>query len=352
MSATFTPPSGSWLVYKALQGMTNATVTGSEADLRGKWVLITGANNGIGREAAIKFAEWGASIILACREPPSYETHPEKVVEECKAAAAAVTANHDAAQIFEWWEVDMADFSSVEALAARWNEIGRPLDLLVNNAGIAGTGPPPRLTKDGFELLHQVNFLSHTLLTLSVLPSIAKAPSPRILCTTSCFHYLGKPDLVNANTAVSAYANNKLYFQAWLTELQARMLKDPRWQHIAAHSVHPGFVHTSIWVNTPVSPLTMTIKLLSPWIGITPAQGSVALTNAAAGAQYSLRPAGEGEESDEFRGGARYISRIWEAEPSPCVRNPVYRKEVWDFVAGELNLSGRAGVPAEWRKST
>ena len=54
-------------------------------------------------------------------------------------------------------------------------------------------------TEDGFEIIHQVNFLSHVLLTLSLLPSIAKAEKPRIVCTTSSFHYLGKFDLSNFN---------------------------------------------------------------------------------------------------------------------------------------------------------
>lgn len=54
-------------------------------------------------------------------------------------------------------------------------------------------------TKDGFEIIHQVNFLSHVLLTLSILPSIAKAKEPRIVCTTSCFHFPGKFDLTNFN---------------------------------------------------------------------------------------------------------------------------------------------------------
>ncbi|KAM5475253.1 hypothetical protein MauCBS54593_001729 [Microsporum audouinii] len=99
-----------WSAWKTEKGAYSATVTVPEVDILGKWILITGSNNGIGREAAIQFAKRGANLILACRQPPSYETHPE---QEC----------------------DMADFSSIEALAKRWNESGRPLDVLVNNAG-------------------------------------------------------------------------------------------------------------------------------------------------------------------------------------------------------------------------
>jgi NAD(P)-dependent dehydrogenase (short-subunit alcohol dehydrogenase family) len=347
----FSPPSIPWLLFKALKGANNATVAASEADMQGKWVLITGSNNGIGREAAIQFAKWGASIILACRQPPSHETHPEKVVEECTEAAAVMgaAAGSSAAQVFEWWECDMADLSSVEALAARWNETGRPLELLVNNAGIAGTPPPAILTRDGFELLHQINFLSHTLLTLSVLPSIARAASPRIICTTSCMHYLGQYDLANANSGVGSYAHNKLYFQMWLTELQVRLLRHPDYQHIAVHGIHPGYVKSGIWAATASDPLASILKFLLNWFGIDSAQGSVAITNAATGAQYGLRPAGE--KGDELRGGARYINRVWEDEPNPYVWNAAYRKDVWDFVSKELVLDKRSGVSADLLKS-
>ncbi|KAK2861372.1 hypothetical protein FQN49_004273 [Arthroderma sp. PD_2] len=159
-------PSIVWSVWKTFKGIYSATVAVPEIDLRDKWVMISGSNNGIGREAAIQFAKWGANLILACRQPPSHETHPEQVVEECKAAGVLRES-----QVVEWWECDMADLSSVEALAKRWNDSGKPLDILANNAGIPqGTGKVI-LTIDGFELLHQVNLLSHTLLTLCLLQS-------------------------------------------------------------------------------------------------------------------------------------------------------------------------------------
>lgn len=109
--------------------------------------------------------------------------------------------------------------SSVQALAVRWNKTGGALDILANNAGtVPGLGGVV-LTKDRFGICHQVNFLSYALLTLCLLPSLAKAPSPRVICTTSCIHYLGRYDLSNAIAGGNAYATNKLYFQIWLSEL-------------------------------------------------------------------------------------------------------------------------------------
>ena len=127
-------------------------------DLTDKWVLISGANNGIGKEAAITFASWGANLILACREPASHEGHPIDAVEQCKAAAKA---NRHISDI-EWWKLDCADLASVEALAKRWLDTGRPLDILCNNAGV-GSSPGGEntvfKTKDGFEFIHQVRWM-------------------------------------------------------------------------------------------------------------------------------------------------------------------------------------------------
>lgn len=164
----------------------------------------------MGREAALQFAKWGANIILGCREPPPHEPHPDVVVEELK--SAALDAGHEDT-VFEWWECDMSSLKSVEGFGKRWLERGQALDILVNNAGLGGVLSKTRHTVDGFDLIHQVNFLSHVLLTKILLPSLARASSPRITCTTSCIQYFGTFNLSNANSGKSAYKNNKLYFQ-------------------------------------------------------------------------------------------------------------------------------------------
>ena len=141
-------------LLQALRGtnttfLTDRHVPGS--DLRGKWVIISGSNNGIGLEAAKSFAAWGANLILACRDPPSWEQHPMAAVEQCK--EIAVAKGHSST--VEWWEVDMADLNSVENFCRRWLESDRALDILCNNAGM----PPAEkthMTKDGFQVLHQV----------------------------------------------------------------------------------------------------------------------------------------------------------------------------------------------------
>lgn len=153
---SFTPPTKKWIDAQTNKGAKKSSLQIPDVDFTNKWVVITGANNGIGREAALRMASWGANIVLGCRNPPPHEVRPEDVVAECLVAARS--KGHKETR-FEWWEIDMANLSSVEAFAKRWLGSGRVLDVLCNNAGMggspAGTGKVMH-TKDGFEIIHQV----------------------------------------------------------------------------------------------------------------------------------------------------------------------------------------------------
>lgn len=94
----------------------------------------------------------------------------------------------------EYWQIDLTSFKSVKAFAQKWLDSGRTLDYLFNNAGLGSGGLAFRGTEDGFELTHQVNYLSHCLLTLMILPTMKKSQSPRIINTASAFHSAGELD--------------------------------------------------------------------------------------------------------------------------------------------------------------
>lgn len=120
---SFPTPSSWWVRKQTHKGSKGTTTSVPDADLTGKWVIVTGGNNGIGREAALQMAAWGANLILACRTPPAHESHPDAVVEECRARAKETGKEI----VVEWWEIDMSSLASVEAFARRWNETGRPI---------------------------------------------------------------------------------------------------------------------------------------------------------------------------------------------------------------------------------
>ncbi|KAJ5717187.1 NAD(P)-binding protein [Penicillium malachiteum] len=177
------------------------------SDLRGKWVIITGGNSGIGFEAAKSFATWGANIILACRDRQAYEKHPTDAVEACR----EITEEQGHLSTIEWWQIDMSCLSSVEAFCQRWLETNHALDILCNNAGVP-SGDPIWMTDNGFQYTRQINLLAPVLTTPRLLPSITKSPEPRIICTVSAAHHMGQLDFEHFNggpeLGTLAYSNN------------------------------------------------------------------------------------------------------------------------------------------------
>ncbi|KAK8216620.1 hypothetical protein HDK77DRAFT_176752 [Phyllosticta capitalensis] len=346
----FDLPPIEWIGAKNYRGMNdNSTVSIEPVDLSGKWVVISGSNSGIGREAALKMASWGANIILACREPRPSEEHPDSVAERC--IQAAREAGHEKSEV-EFWQIDMADLETVDKFAQRWLDTGRPLDILCNNAGIGDNpgGHEMIRTKDGLEIFHQINFLSHVLLTLRLLPAIAKAHAPRIICTTSCFHYLGVFNLEDCNgdigmcgpSGILYYRNNKLFMQIWQAELQRRLLQHPQYRHITVQGVHPGYVYSGLWnmnyasFMRPIKELLL--KYYAWWYGISAQQGGLAIVNAATCPEAGPDPKVQGVGVEGGRGGGRYWHRIWEDEPMPHVLDPDCRCRLWRKVNDELKL--------------
>ena len=187
------------------------------------------------------------------------------------------------------------------------------------------------------------------LLTLTLLPSLAKAEEPRIVCTTSCFHYPGKFALSGFNGAttmknmgVQLYQNNKLWFQTWLTELQHRLLQHESLRHITVNGVHPGYVNSGIWnLNTSAPVRQFVIKVLTFLLAINEQQGSLAITHCATSAQGGANLELQGVGTSEGLGGGRYFNRIWEEEPMPHTKDRDCRLRVWRKVNDELNLKDK-----------
>lgn len=146
----------------------------------GKTAIVTGANTGIGKETALDFAKRGARVILACRDE-----------ERAKDAARDIVAQTGSDKVVVRI-VDLASFESVRSFAKLIRETEERLDILVNNAGLSGTY---RVTKDGYESIFQVNYLSHFLLTLLLLEKLKKSAPSRIVNVSSLGHEYKQADL-------------------------------------------------------------------------------------------------------------------------------------------------------------
>jgi NAD(P)-dependent dehydrogenase (short-subunit alcohol dehydrogenase family) len=216
-------------------------------DLDGKVALVTGANTGIGKVTALELARAGAQVYLACRS--AEKTAP--VVEEIRGATEATRA--------EFIPLDLASLASVRACAADFLARGRPLHILVNNAGVAGQRG---LTADGFELTFGVNHLGPFLLTMLLLERLKASAPARVVTVSSQAHYGAKGipwervrRPTRTLTGLSEYGVSKLANVLFSAELARRL----EGSGVTTYSLHPGVIASDIWRRMP-APLRVVAK--------------------------------------------------------------------------------------------
>jgi NAD(P)-dependent dehydrogenase (short-subunit alcohol dehydrogenase family) len=173
----------------------------------GRRVLITGANSGIGFEAALELARHGAEVIL-----------PARTITKANDAVARIKAQVPEAVIYP--EVlDLADLSSVRMFAGRVIEQfpGQSLDLLINNAGVMAV-PTRELTVNGYERQFATNYLGPFALTALLFGSMKEKEGSRIVTVSSTASRFGKIDFENLQSERryspmwQAYGQSKLAY--------------------------------------------------------------------------------------------------------------------------------------------
>ena len=197
-------------------------------DLSGRTAIVTGANSGIGFHTARELAAHGATVFLACRN-----------VDAAREAAAEMTGDLRVERL------DLSSQQSVADFAARWE---RPLDLLVNNAGVMR---PPKYgeTVDGHELQFGTNHLGHFALTGRLLPALLAAPAPRVVTVSSVAHGDGNISVLDANPEASyrpirSYGNTKLANLLFALELHRRAPAAE--STLTSTAAHPGVAATGL----------------------------------------------------------------------------------------------------------
>ena len=207
--------------------------------LQGKTVLITGANSGIGYQAALELARHGAHVLLACRSQQKGEQALARLLSEAPGSSAELVL------------LDVSLLADVRRFVAEFLTRQRPLDILINNAGIMALNPR-QVTSEGFERQFATNHLGHFALTGLLLPAIMAAPAPRVVTVASLAHRGGKihfDDLqMERNYSPwGAYNQSKLANILFARELARRAVGS----HLLSLPVHPGVSQTSIVDNGP-----------------------------------------------------------------------------------------------------
>lgn len=242
-------------------------------DQSGKVFVVTGANSGIGLEAAEVLAGKGAQVVMACRS-----------ADKAKSAADRVKAKHPRAGL-DVRSLDLASLTSIRSFAEAVLEDYPAIDVLTNNAGIMAI--PRTLTADGFEMQLGTNHLGHFALTGLLLPALAKAKRARIVTVSSAVHQGGNirfDDLMGERSYEkwAAYAQSKLANLLFMYELDRRL---PRAHPtIASLSCHPGYAATNLQSVGPRMERSWTAAIFDTG-------NALVAQSAAAGALPTLRAA-------------------------------------------------------------
>jgi NAD(P)-dependent dehydrogenase (short-subunit alcohol dehydrogenase family) len=207
----------------------------------GKLAAITGATGGLGYETALALAQAGAEVILLGRS----DAKGRDALQRIKALAPNAKVRFE--------NIDLASLASVRACASRLLAQNRPLDLLINNAGVMS--PPRRKTTvDGFELQFATNHLSHFLLTAQLLTLLRRSAQPRVVNVSSSAARMGNMGFDDLQAERSykpfaVYSQSKLANLLFTFELQRH--SDAHNWGLMSNAAHPGYALTDLIANGP-----------------------------------------------------------------------------------------------------
>jgi NAD(P)-dependent dehydrogenase (short-subunit alcohol dehydrogenase family) len=292
-------------------------VSWSTADippLAGRSAVVTGANGGLGLEIATALAGAGAAVVMAARDQ-----------QRAAAAREQIAAAHPRAAL-EVVPLDLASLGSVAAAADAILARERPIDLLINNAGVMGI--PERRTQDGFEMQFGINHLGHWALTARLLPALRAAPAARIVTLTSTAHHMGRPvdpanpHLHGAYGPWRAYGQSKLANFHFGIGLQRELARSGA--TTTSLLAHPGLSNTELQARSVAATgggrSQRFFGVLARRTGMSPAQGALSALRAA---------------TDPRARGGEFYGPLF-VNNGPPVRKPILRRIGMDRAIARL----------------
>jgi NAD(P)-dependent dehydrogenase (short-subunit alcohol dehydrogenase family) len=281
-------------------------------DQRGRTALVTGANSGLGFQAAAALARKGAAVILACRD---------------SGKAAMATARMSAftpGAVIEIVRLDLASLDSVSAAADEVKSRYASLDLLINNAGLLGA--QRGTTADGFELHFGIHHLGHFALTGLLLDRLLAAPGSRIVTVSSLGHRVTRmnfDDLQCLRRHISSgecYARSKLANVLFALELERRLAAAGA--RAASLAADPGVARSSLLWHLPTG-IRATARLVELLLFQSTQMGALPVLRAA------TDPAAHGGEYYCPRGRAHLTGYPEPARPAKRARDLDDQRRLW-----------------------
>ncbi len=206
----------------------SATSTATEVikgiDLKGKIAIVTGGNTGIGLETTKVLAAAGATVIVPARD-----------IEKAK-------KNLQSIPNVEIEEMDLAKPETIDTFAEKFLASGRPLHLLINNAGIMWV--PLQRDSRGFESQLSTNYLGQFQLVARLWPALKDANGARVVNVSSLGHHMAPFNFEDPNfehrdyQTLLGYGQSKTANNLFALELDNRA----KAHKVRAYSLHPGSI--------------------------------------------------------------------------------------------------------------
>lgn len=275
-----------------------------DGDVHDKTIVVTGANSGIGKAAAIELARRGAHVVMTARD----RARGEAARDDVRRASGS-----DRVDLMLG---DYASLASVRELAAQLSALPR-IDVLVNNAGLMQSVRSE--TRDGYETTFQVNHLAPFLLTSLLFPKIRETPGARIVNVASDAHRNCGPldfdDLHSQRRYMSfaVYGRSKLANILFTRELARRIAGTG----VTTNCLHPGVVATSFGADGDTGGLfALGMKIARPFM-ITPEKGADTIVYLAT-------------SPDVAQTSGKYFVKRREKTPNRHAQDDAMARRLWD----------------------
>jgi NAD(P)-dependent dehydrogenase (short-subunit alcohol dehydrogenase family) len=214
-------------IHSGFGAQTTAREVIDLGSLDGAVAVVTGGYVGIGLETTRVLSGAGATVVVPARTPGK---------------ARAALAGMDGVELED---LDLSDPTSVDAFAGRFLASGRPLHILVNNAGIMATP----LVRDarGFESQLATNHIGHFQLSVRLWPALRNANGARVVSLSSRGHAIAAVDFEDPHFVRRRYDKWIAYGQSKTASALFAVALDARGEahRIRAFSVHPGAIDTT-----------------------------------------------------------------------------------------------------------
>jgi len=215
-------------IHSGFGPTTTARKTLHGINLRGKVAIVTGGYSGIGLETTRALAEAGATVIV-----------PAHTQDKARQALSSIPR-------VEQSRLNLLDPGSIDAFASEFLAIGRPLHMLINNAGIMAT--PLARDSRGYESQFSANHLGHFQLTARLWPALRHAHGARVVCVSSRGHQRAGIDFDDPQFQHRTYDRWQAYGQSKTANVLFAVELDRRGEAggVRAFAVHPGAVLTDL----------------------------------------------------------------------------------------------------------